>query len=114
MPAASKAMKVAPVMKAMKAKKEDPPMTAMKKPSAAAAEPMITIGLSGPIHVDNMIMFTLMVKTSDTIEQLRRSISRRAGYQAAWILHHERVLLESGHTLRDYNIQEGDELAFDV
>ncbi len=110
MPAASKAMKAVPVMKAMKAKKDETAKKVVKE-KPAAEEPMITIGLSSPILE---VFFSLMVKTSDTIEQLRESISTMAGHRAPWRVRHGRIHMESGHTLSDYSIEEGDELTFHV
>ncbi len=132
MPAESKAMKAVSVMKAMKAKKDEPPMKAMKakkdeppmkamKAKKEPAEATFTIGLHSTTVVGfPWLAFTLEVKASDTIDFTKASISAVAGVAGLhchhlWcMLHHRRVLLEDGRTLRDYNIQEGDELAFDA
>ena len=128
MPAESKAMKAVSVMKAMKAKKDEPPMKAMKakkdeppmkamKAKKEPAEATFTIGLHSTTVVGfPWLAFTLEVKASDTIDFTKASISAVAGVAGLHChrLRHGRVLLEDDRTLRDYNIQEGDELAFDA
>jgi hypothetical protein len=132
MPAGSNAKKAVSVMKDMKAKKDEPPMKAKKEkkhepPMKAVkalkrpAEATFTIGLHSTTVVGfPFLAFTLEVKASDTIDFTKASISAKATLAGLhchhlWcMLDHRRVVLEDGHTLRDYNIQEGDELAFDA